>query len=616
VSAESTKPDPHAEDASEILAWLDEKPTLSRHVEAGRKLRELHELNAGLFTDLRLLFVRNFTIEPIEPFIKVAAYRAGFDADVSYSSYEPAADEQLEGLLATEPNVVFVGLRLEELAPALAKDFLGLARSAAQDLADASVDHVVALTRRIRDGSAASILVHNFVTPFSLAAGLADSQDPGGQLNLVRRMNVDLVAAISEVAGAHIIDVDHVFAGLGLRNSYDDRGDRSSGAPLSPIALRALADTQVRHIQALKGAKVKCVIVDCDNTLWGGIVGEDGAAGLIMDAKGPGRRYHDLQQTLRDLRRRGIVLAISSKNEEKDVIDVLRHHPDCVLREDDFAAMRINWADKAQNIESIANELNLGLEHILFIDDNPVECEWIKGRLPRIQVLQWSGSSGDQIAIGDIAGFDSLVVTDEDRSRTELYRADARRTAARQEATSIEDYLRSLQMVAVIGSARPELLPRLAQLTQRTNQFNLTTRRYDVSQLHEIAEDANARLVWLELRDRFGANGIVGCGILRRQGDTAVIDTLLLSCRVIGRGAETILINRLATNAREMGATTLVGEYIPSDRNAQVEGLYGRLGFIGPESHGKTQRWSWALAAGVPESPDWFKIVDQDSEGA
>jgi FkbH-like protein len=170
-------------------------------------------------------------------------------------------------------------------------------------------------------------------------------------------------------------------------------------------------------------------------------------------------------------------------------------------------------------------------------------------------------------------------------------------------------------MVAVVGSARPEHLPRLAQLTQRTNQFNLTTRRYDVSQLHEISDDADARLVWLELQDRFGANGIVGCGILHRQGDTAVIDSLLLSCRIIGRGAETVLVNRLATHAREMGASKLVGEYIPSDRNAQVEDLYGRLGFAGPESKGEVQRWTWSLDAGPPDTSDWFKIVDRDSEG-
>src|SRR5207249_4585074 len=147
-----------------------------------------------------------------------------------------------------------------------------------------------------------------------------------------------------------------------------------------------------------------------------------------------------------------------------------------VLHEDDFAAMRINWSDKAENIESVARELNLSLEHILFIDDNPVECEWIKARLPAIQVMQWSGSSGGQVALGDVISFDSLVVTDEDRSRTELYRSDAKRRAAGQAATSIEDYLRSLEMVAVIGSAGPELLPRLAQWTQLTNQFNLTTR--------------------------------------------------------------------------------------------------------------------------------------------
>ena len=557
-----------------------------------------------------MLIARNFTIEPIEPLFQVAAFRAGFDAQLAYSSYEPFADEQLDAQLSEDPSVVFLAIRLEELAPALMKDFLGLERADAVALADASVDQVVALCRRIRGSSPAPILVHNFVTPLSTAAGLADAQDSRGQINLVRRMNVDLAEALTSVAGAHVLDVDHVFVRFGLERCYDERGARLSGAPLSHDALRALAESQVRHIQALKGARVKCIVVDCDNTLWGGVVGEDGIANIVMGPTGSGRPHHDLQRSLRDLKRRGVVLAICSKNEEKDVLDVLRNHPDSLLHEDDFAAMRINWDDKATNIESLAKELNLGLEHILFIDDSAVEAGWIKDRLPAIRVLQWSADASE-VPLSAMAEFDSLVLTEEDQKRTELYRSEAKRREASQGASSIEDYLRSLNLVATIGTARPEQLPRLAQLTQRTNQFNLTTRRYDVSTLEDLMRDPASKVVWLELQDRFGSSGLVGCGILRVEKGAARIDTLLLSCRVIGRGAEGVLVNRMAGLAVELGAHELHGEYIPSERNGQVAELYGRLGFTKQGADGGAAWWTWVLSQGLPTAPDWISVIDR-----
>jgi FkbH-like protein len=604
------------DDVRSIVAWLDEKPTLSRYVGAARRLDELHDARPELFGSRNVLVVRNFTIEPIEPLLKVAAYQAGIRLHLGYSGYDPAAAEEDNDLDGRDPDVVLLFLRLEELAPALTRDFLATTPSVAAELAEGAVDHVVSLARRIRNRSRATILVHNFVAPVSPAAGLGDSQQPGGQLNMVRRMNLDLVERVQQVDGAHILDVDHVFAELGLRRCYDDRGDRMSDAPLSQLALRALAYAQARHIRAIGGPIAKCVIVDCDNTLWGGVIGEDGMAGVALGETGAGRKHRDLQQSLLDLRRRGVVLAICSKNEEDDVLDVLRRHPNCVVHEDDFAAMRINWDDKAANIESIVAELNLGLEQVVFVDDNPVECEWVRTRLPSVRVVEWPGDVGDGANLDDLGLFDSLVVTDEDRTRTDMYKAEVKRRAARDEVASVDDYLRSLAMVATVGRAKPEHLPRLAQLTQRTNQFNLTTRRYDVSALEQIIEDPAATMVWLDLSDRFGSNGMVGCGIVRRKQDAAVIDTLLLSCRVLGRGVERVIVNRLATLAGDMGATNLIGEYIPSDRNMQVADLYGRLGFDGPEIGGQATVWRWDLAAGPPTVPDWFEIVDRDGGAA
>lgn len=599
------------ETLEDITAWLDEKPGLARYVGAARKLEALRDREPDRFKTRRVMVLRNFTIEPIEPLLRVAGYRAGLHIEVAYSGYEPGAHETFDTLGAEGPDVVVLALRLEELAPSLTRDFLQTDPGATKGIADSAIDHVVTLARSVRERTGASLLVHNFVAPLAPSAGLSDAQHPNGQLNLVRAMNIALAEEVQGIDGAHLLDVDHLFSGIGLAAAFDVRGSRMSGAPLSQAALRALADSQVRHIKALAGPAIKCVVVDCDNTLWGGVVGEEGVSGIALGETGAGAVHHELQLRLLDLRRRGIVLAIASKNNEADVLEVLRTHPDSVLTESDFAAMRVNWEDKASNIASIAAELNLNVSHLAFIDDNPVECEWVRGQLPAVKVIQWPGDLGETGSLDDTGLFDSLVVTDEDRKRTEMYQAEGKRRAVRAGVGSVEDYLRSLEMQAVIGSAVAERLPRLAQLTQKTNQFNLTTRRHDLAAMEHMLRDDDTRVVWLDLRDRFGGNGVIGCAIVRREGSEALIDTLLLSCRVIGRGAESVLLNRVGRLARDMGATTLVGEYIPSERNSQVADLYTRLGFTEVDG----QKWHWDLAGGAPPVPDWFEIIDADGAG-
>ena len=519
MSAHPVPQSSRTETAQEILDWLEEKPSLSRTVAASRRLNALHESDPQLFTSRRAVFVRNFTIEPIEPLLQVAAYRAGIHLEVAYSGYEPA-NEHPEHWSSAPPDVFFVALRLEELAPALTRDFLDLEAGERQPMFEGVLDHLAGLLTRIRAGSNAAIIVHNFALPLAPAAGLADSQDPWGQLSIVRRLNLELVELVSNLDGAHLLDVDHIFSRLGHENCRDERGARISDSPLSHAALRLLAAAEVRHLRAISGPAIKCLVVDCDNTLWGGVVGEDGIEGLILGPTGAGRRHYDLQRRLLDLRRRGLVLAISSKNEEEDVLAVLRTHPDCLLSETDFAAMRVSWDEKASAIEAIAEELNLGLAHIAFIDDNPVECDWVRARLPEVKVLRWPDDCESGV-LDDLGLFDSLDLSAEDRSRTEMYRAEASRRARRQQVSSIEDYLRSLQMVATVGVARAEHLPRLSQLTAKTNQFNLTTRRHDLATLKSFSADPQARLIWLELSDRFGSSGVVGCGALLVNGEQA-----------------------------------------------------------------------------------------------
>jgi len=613
LSATAPPYDQH-ETVAEILAWFDEKPTIARRTQAARRIDGLQDLGTSTLRSLRCVVIRNYTIEPLGAYLTIEAARAGLHLAVGYSSYDPSIEE-LDELLGAAPDLVVLALRLEAMSSALTRDLLANEPAAVEALAEAVVDRIDVLVQGVRARCNAMIAVHNFVLPTAVAGGLADTQNPVGRLNVARAMNVHLVAKVRQTGGASVLDVDHLFASLGYQDCYDARGDRTSAAPLSPIALEALATAQLRNLNAARGPLVKCVVVDCDNTLWGGVIGEDGLAGIALGDSGPGRRHQDLQYELVNLRRRGIALAIASKNEVADVIEVLTSHPESVLRPGDFAAMHVNWEDKADNIAAIAAELNISTGHMAFIDDDRFQCEWVAERLPDVRVVHWPDDLEPSGSLEDLAWFDSLVITDEDRQRTTMYRAEAQRRTTRDEAMTPEEYLRSLELVATVGTAADQHLPRVAQLTQRTNQFNLTTRRYDMAELAALSDDPGAAIVWLDLRDRFGSYGMVGCGIVRRDHDEAVIDTLLVSCRVLGRSAEMVLVDQLARISRAAGATVLVGEYVPSERNGQVADLYDRIGFSVVDTDGARRQWKWDLTAGRPGVPDWIQVIEE-SDGS
>jgi FkbH-like protein len=396
----------------------------------------------------------------------------------------------------------------------------------------------------------------------------------------------------------HVIDVDHAVASVGAASALLPRATEQL-VPYTPVGMNAIARTTARHIAALRGARAKCVVVDADNTLWKGVVGEDGLDGLTIND-----RHRELQEELLDLRSRGILLAIASKNERHDVERVLREHPDCLLNLDDFVATAINWEDKATNLRRIADELNIGIDRFVFVDDNPVECDWVREQLPEVRTVQWPTDLGPDGRLDDLALFDALIVTAEDRDRTSMYRAESARTEAARGALSREDYMRSLAMVAEIGPAEPGTVRRVAQLLQRTNQFNLTTRRHDLAFLQRALDDPDIDIIVLELTDRFGPSGLIGCAIVRYEGGTADIDTLLMSCRVIGRDVERLLVSHVADRARAVGMRELRGQYIASARNAQVEDLYPRLGFSATDEPNV-----WVRSLEEPfDAPDWIEV--------
>ena len=311
----------------------------------------------------------------------------------------------------------------------------------------------------------------------------------------------------------------------------------------------ALTTEWLRHLVPLSGRVAKALVVDLDDTLWGGIVGEVGPEGVDLDPESvSGAGYLGLQRSLVDLEARGVLLAVCSKNNHDDALAVLARHPSMLVRPDDFAAMRINWSPKVENLRSIADELNIGLDAVAFLDDNPAECDQVRRLLPEVTVIELH--SPPTATANPIAGhpaFERLGLSAEDRRRTELYAEQRSREELRTTTTSLDDYLRALGTTVEIAAMGPDDIERVSQLTQKTNQCNVTTRRYTVAEVERMADRPGREVLVVRAADRFGDHGVIGVGITDHSGEVAEIDTLLLSCRVIGRGVETAMLAAMVT---------------------------------------------------------------------
>ena len=377
-----------------------------------------------------------------------------------------------------------------------------------------------------------------------------------------------------------LLELRDLIAEQGRKSFYSDKLWYLSNMPYSRDGLNLLAREISQTLEAAFTPRKKLIVLDLDNTLWGGVIGEDGVEGIELSDHKEGQRFYDFQRQLLEMKKRGVVLAIDSKNNEEDADSAIRRHPAMLLREDDFVARRINWENKAANLKSIAKELNLTQGGILFVDDNPVERAVVSGECPEVTVPEFPEDSSGLLGFAEELWktyFRPLRVLDEDRKKTQMYRSEAMRRQEESESLNLEDYIAKLHMRADIHPMRPEELERTAQLCGKTNQFNLTTKRYTQAEIAQMAASEDHRVYVVHAGDKYGDSGLISVVILAREDRDVRIDSFLMSCRVMGRNLENIIINELAASLRD--ADRLIGEFKPTAKNAPVRQLYDRLGF-------------------------------------
>jgi FkbH-like protein len=407
-------------------------------------------------------------------------------------------------------------------------------------------------------------------------------------------------------ANIYIFDLKELVEQVGRSFLYSNKRWYLGGLRFSAAGEKLIARELERILDAQLAARKKCLLLDLDNTLWGGVVGEDGVKGIQLAETGEGARYRDFQLRIRDLGQMGVILGIVSKNNEADVVEVLERHEHMVLRKGDFAAIKINWSTKAQNIAELAQDLDIGTDSIVFIDDNPVEREAIRIALPDVTVPEFPADTCELTAFFERVYkeyFFTLKSTEEDRKRTEAYLANAKRATERTASSSIEEFLAGLRTKIFLTRASDEDLARAAQLTQKTNQFNLTTHRYSEQELRAMQTTPGTQVLIASVADKYGDNGKVLVSVVRRQSpETAELDTFLMSCRVLGRFVEDQILNHLVMELRSDGFSKLRVQFIPTRKNSPARAFIERLqgGNLLSDDKSGVQTWEFDISKASP----------------
>lgn len=428
----------------------------------------------------------------------------------------------------------------------------------------------------------------------------------------LHRLNAMLREEAGRVANVQLVDVGASVEAVGRAAAFDRRFYFRAKAPYSAALLTDLAARLAAGTRSFGTRFYKALALDCDNTLWGGIIGEDLLEGIKLDPFDyPGNVYWRVQQAISGLERQGLLLCLCTKNNPADVEEVFRSHPNMVLKESQIAARRINWTDKVANLEALAAELGLGLDSFIFLDDSPVEAESVRARLPMVKMVEVPATLSDYpAAIEEIERlFLGAGVPAEAESKTEQYRIRAAATAAQASFASHEDYLASLGIEAEIHVDRAAEAPRISELSLKSNQFNLTTRRYSEGEVLALMDGADSEVISVTVRNKFGNSGLTGIIVLRFAEGAARVENFLMSCRVLGQGIEFSLWSAVFERCRARGAGRIDAEFLPTAKNTQARDFYDRLGLTLVADEGGARRYSRALAGFEPPSSSWVRVI-------
>lgn len=604
-------------DVDEVLKSVRDDPSYLNLWSAYKRIQGMALPVSDDKDALQIAVIGSSTLEPLAACIDISLRLEGFIPQTfvgGFNTYRQEAMDPNSPLYQTNPDVIVLAIDAwSVLDQMFLSNFARTTEKDRREIQKQLVKDVASVAQILGKKTSAIILLNNFVLPVFSPLGIVDNKQKIGLKSFFEGANTELNEIFSKSSRVFVVDLDSVSSEFGKSRMTNWNTWYRGSVPFSEDFTPYLADAYIRYVRALKSKTKKCIVLDLDNTLWGGIIGEDGIEGIKLGNAAPGIEYVDFQRSLLSLYNRGVILAICSKNNYDDAIKVFQEHPFQILKEEHFAAMRINWQNKATNIAELAKEINIGLESMVFFDDNPVERAQVSQTHPEVLVVDLPKNPRlYRETLENLNVFDVLSLTKEDMARGEMYAGKRKRAELETSMDSIEDFLRTLDLKVRVKPVNDFDTPRVVQLIGKTNQFNLTTRRYTDAEVKQFREEDTSIVYSMAVTDKFGDEGVVGVAIVKKKDDDWWIDNMLMSCRVIGRSVETALLAKIVKDARAEGASRIIGEYIPTKKNPPAAGVYENHGFGMPaQTEDDGTSWILNLESETVDVPEWIELTEE-----
>ena len=580
------------------MVTMESHPGLSYFISKANSIKDI-----TFSKKIRIAVLSSFTIYGLGESLTVKCAEGKIGCVTYNSPYKQYNQDILSStspLYEFSPNLTFMLIDTRTILSSLFYNPYSVSASERREYIDNRVKELVNLVRKFKLISSSRLVVANFHAPVYTPYGICETKTEYGFREMILDLNAKLSNSLRNESSVFVFNFDAFVAKYGEINVYDYRQFLFGDIKVSLNCIPYLAEEFMGYINAELGINRKCIVLDLDNTLWGGIVGEDGFEGIKLSPHPPGTSYIEFQRVVQALYERGIILAINSRNNEDEALRVIREHPYMVLRENNFASIKINWNDKISNIKAIAEELNIGLDSLVYFDDDPVNREVMSSALPEVMTVDLPEDPALYAqTIMNLNAFNTFSITDDDKRRGQMYIEERKRSQLEDSVSSLDEFLSQLDIKINIKKADKFTIPRISQLVLKTNQFNLTTQRFQEEEILKFSQDKNMLVGCAQTADKFGDNGITGVFIVKKNPDYSEwnIETFLLSCRVMGRRIEDGIMQYILNEARKEGIKRVKGRYIPTKKNKPCENFLSHSGF-------KKEGEDWVYPTEVP-----FKLV-------
>ena len=569
--------------------------------------RSLDTKFANSTKKIKIALLGSFTLNGLETTLRVKCATNKIACQTYVAGYNQYHQETLDPeseLYKFSPDISFLILDIRSILGNLFYSPYSVSASARREFVQKQAKEIIDIAKGFLEKSKSKLVITNFVIPTYSPFGIFETKAEYSLQDMVKDLNSLMVEESRKTPSLYVYDFNGFVTRYGENNIFDFRQFHYGDIKVALDYIPYLAEDLMGYVKPATGRNRKCIVLDLDNTLWGGIVGEDGFDGIKLGPKSPGSAYIEFQRHLLSLHRRGIILAINSKNNPDDALKVIREHPYMVLHEENFACVKINWNDKISNMRQIAAELNIGLDSMVFFDDDPVSRELMSKMLPEVVTVELpTDPSLYAPTIMRMNDFNVLNITTEDMKRGEMY-LQQRKTAELQSRTSnLEEFLSQLGTRIKIKKVDSFTIPRVSQLILKTNQFNLTTHRYQEEDIRRLSRDDRALIGCAHVEDKFGDNGITGAFIVFKDPAVWTVDTFLLSCRVMGRGVEDAMMSYILSEAKKEGIKTVRAQYLPTSKNKPCEPFLEKYGFVRDGDY-----WTF-MPTGTIKHPQYLELI-------